>query len=199
MADLTVNLLTLAPGCGEALLLAHHIGDGERLVPALLPRLILALLAGLVPALLLGHGAAHLPGLVPALLARLIPALAVGVADLLGDGGALLLHNGRADLLHGCAALAPHCAEADLFESGAALAPRLRAGGRHLHCLAVRGRLVPALLLPDRLTDGAEDLEPRGGGPGRHEEAKQCGDLQEKRSQRKFSFKVKISISEIFF
>ena len=114
VADLTVNLLTLAPGCGEALLLAHHIGDGERLVPALLPRLILALLAGLIPALLLGHGAAHLPGLVPALLAWLVPALAVGVTDLLGDFGALLLHNGGADLLHGCAAPVPHCAEADI-------------------------------------------------------------------------------------
>ena len=91
MADLAVNRLALATGGGEALLLGHKVGDSDRLVPALLSRLVPALLAGLVPALLLWHTVAHLSRLVPALLPWLVPALAVGIADLLGDGGALLL------------------------------------------------------------------------------------------------------------
>ena len=77
MADLTVNLLALPPGGGEALLLVHHISHRDRLVPALL----------------LGHALAHLLRLVPALLPRLVPAVALTVADLFVDGGALPLLN----------------------------------------------------------------------------------------------------------
>ena len=36
MTDLTVYLLALPPGGGEALLLVHHIGHCDWLVPALL-------------------------------------------------------------------------------------------------------------------------------------------------------------------
>ena len=178
MADLTVNLLALATGRGEALLLADDIRDGEGLVPALLPRLVLALLTGLVPALLLGHGAADLLGLVPTLLTGLVPALALRIADLLGDSGALLLEHGRADLLSCCAALTSHRSKTDLLEGGAALAPRLRASGRHLHGLAVRRRLVPALVLPDSLADRGEDLEPGQGGLGSQIQAQQSRDLK---------------------
>ena len=154
MADLTVNLLALATGRGEALLLADHIRDGEGLVPALLPRLV------------------------PALLTGLVPALALRIADLLGDSGALLLKHGRADLLSCCAALTSHCSKTDLLEGGAALAPRLRASGRHLHGLAVRRRLVPALVLPDSLADRGEDLEPGQGGLGSQIQAQQSRDLK---------------------
>ena len=91
MADLAVNLLALAPSGGETLLLRHHIRHSDRLVPALLTRLVTALLTRLVPALLLGDTLANLSRLVPALFPWLVPALAVGIADLLGDGGALLL------------------------------------------------------------------------------------------------------------
>ena len=125
MTDLTVNLLALPSGGGEALLLVHHVGDRDRLVPALL----------------LGHSAAHLLGLVPALLPRLVPAFAVGIAHPLRDGGALLLHDGGADLL----------------ECGGAPPPRLGPGNGDLDRLAVGGRLVPALLLPDRLADGGQE------------------------------------------
>ena len=135
MADLTVNLLALPPGGGEALLLVHHISHCDRLVPALL----------------LGHSAAHLLGLGPALLPWLVPALAVGIANLLRDGGALFLDDGGADLL----------------ECGAALTPRLGPGDGDLDRLAVGGRLVPALLLPDRLADGSDE----NAGQGRANEA----------------------------
>ena len=91
VANLTVNLLALAARGGETLLLAHKIGHSDRLVPALLSGLVAALLAWLVPALLLGHALAHLLRLVPALLPRLVPAVALAIADLLIDGGALLL------------------------------------------------------------------------------------------------------------
>ena len=135
MTDLTVYLLALPPGGGEALPLVHHIGHCDWLVPALL----------------LGHSAAHLLRLVPALLPRLVPALAVGIAHPLRDGGALLLDDGGADLL----------------ECGGALPPRLSPGDGDLDRLTVGGRLVPALLLPDRLADGGQE----DAGEGRADEA----------------------------
>ena len=167
MTDLAVNLLALAPGGGEALLLAHKVGDRDRLVPALLSRLVPALLARLVPALLLGHTVAHLARLVPALLPRFVPALAEGIADLLGDGGALLLQHCGADLLHCRAALSSYSGHANLLQRAAALPPRLGPGDRHLDRLTVGGRLVPALLLPDRLADGGQE----DAGEGRADEA----------------------------
>ena len=157
MANLTVHLLALPPSGGETLLLAHKISDSDWLVPALLPRLVPTLLARLVPALLLGHGAADLLGLVPALLPRLIPALAESIAHLLSDGGALLLHHSGAYLLYCSAALSSYSGHADLLSGGGALAPRLGPGDRHLDRLALGGRLVPALLLPDGLADGSNE------------------------------------------
>ena len=157
MAHLAIHLLALPPSGGEALLLAHKVSDSDWLVPALLPWLITALLARLVPALLLGDALAHLLGLVPALLPRLVPALAVRIADLLGDGGALLLYHSGADLLQGGAALASHRLHADLLGGGGALPPRLGPGNRHLDRLALGGWLVPALLLPDGLADGSNE------------------------------------------
>ena len=157
MANLAVNLLAFAPCSGEALLLCHKVSDSDRLVPALFPRLVPALLARLVQALLFGHTVANLARLVPAFLTRLVPTLAVSIADLLGDGGALLLQHRGAHLLHGRAALSSYSRHADLLGDDAALAPRLGPGDGDLDRLAVGGRLVPALLLPDRLADGSNE------------------------------------------
>ena len=167
MANLAVNLLALAPRGGEALLLCHNIRHSDWLFPALLPWLVPALLARLVPALLLGHAVTHLSRLVPALLTWLVPALAVCIAHLLGDGGALLLHDCGAHLFDGGAALPRNCCHTDLLQCGAALSPRLGPGDGHLDRLTLGGRLVPALLLPDRLADGSDE----NAGQGRANEA----------------------------
>jgi hypothetical protein len=169
VADLAVNLLALPTRGREAVLLAHHICHTDRLVPALFPRLVPARLARLVPALLLGHSTADLSRLVPALLPWLVPALAEGVANPLGDGGALLLHQRGAHLLGGGAALPRHGGHAHLLQRGAALPPRLCSRHRDLDRLAVCGGLVPALLLPDSLADRLGDDEDAGKGLAQHE------------------------------
>ncbi len=101
MADLVLNVLALTTSGSGALLLQLHVRQRDQLVPALLPRLLVALLHRLVPALILRHALARLPRLVPALLSRLVPTLAKLVALLHEDGGALLLHHCLAELFNG--------------------------------------------------------------------------------------------------
>ncbi len=162
VADLVLNMLALTTRGGEALLLHLHIGEGDQLVPALLPRLLVALLHRLVPALLLRHSLAHLPRLVPALLLRLVPALPELVALLHEDSGALLLHHGLAELFEGSRAFSDHGRDADLLGGGGALPDSLRPGDGDLDLLALGSGLVPALLLKDELADGGLVVDEAG-------------------------------------
>jgi len=148
VADLVLNMLALTTRGGEALLLHLHIGEGDQLVPALLPRLLVALLHRLVPALLL----------------RLVPALAELVALLHEDGGALLLHHGLAELFEGSRAFSDHGRDADLLGGGGALPDCLRPGDGDLDLLALGSGLVPALLLKYELADGGGMVDEPGMG-----------------------------------
>ncbi len=162
MADLVLNMLALTPRGGETLLLHLHLSESDRLVPALLPRLLAALRHRLVPALLLRHAFARLHRLVPALLPRLVPALPELVALLHEDGGALLLHHGLADLFEGSRAFSDHRRDANLLGCGGALPDSLRPGDGDLDLLALSGWLVPALLLQYELADGGRVVDEPG-------------------------------------
>jgi hypothetical protein len=154
VADLVLNSLALTPRGSETLLLHLHLSECDRLVPALLPRLLVALLHRLVPALLLRHALARLPRLVPALLPRLVPALPELIALLHEAGGALLLHHALAELFEGSRAFSHHGRDADLLGGGGALPDSLRPGDGDLDLFALGGWLVPALLLKYELADG---------------------------------------------